>query len=527
MTRSPHSPHLLDGLRKIFPGMNTLSVRHQLLLNNFIMVFVPIFLLLIISTVTYCGLRATGNFRDRELELFWPEAGSSVPIQLDLSHLRSHIDWHRDDPKTRTHALKRHCESIEALGIKVAVIDDGSITYATEPDNAFDLVAESYRKAPDSENIFLWNQDGLIYRYGTPDDSSVAVAMGPVPFRIDTGYFPPNIENIIGDISLFAVLSMIAIILLTGIISARFLSRRIIHPLSDLQASAKRIQKGDYEASVPVHRQDEFGDTAMAFESMRRQLEEDRELRKKYEKNREELLAGIAHDLATPLTKIQGYTSGILDGIARTPEKQHDYLELVLRTSQQMQRLVDDLFTLSKLELRKIEFHWDVLPLYPFLQNFVAEQRDMLAEKSFQIELSPQNDGSGPVSVRMDAMQFRRVLDNILTNAVKYTEEGGGRLQIAMVQQGKNTVHLTFTDNGKGVGEAELPALFHAFYRTDKARTQVAKGSGLGLSICQGIIEAMHGKIWAESAAPHGLRVCIDLPCVLSDADDIAKSKEN
>lgn len=526
MIRRLRLSHLRDTIRRIRPGRNTLSIRHQLLVNNFIMVFVPIFLLLVISTVTYCGLRATGNFRDRELELFWPEAGSSVPIQLGLSHLRSHIDWHRADAKSRAHALKRHCESMEALGIRVAVIDDGTVTYATDPDHAFELVAESCRKAPGRENTFLWDSDGLLYRYGTPDGSSVAVAMGPVPFRIDTGYFPPNIENIIGDITLSAVLGMIAIILLTGILSARFLSRRIIHPLTDLQASAKRIQKGDYAASIHVHRQDEFGDTAMAFESMRRQLQEDRQLRETYEKNREELLAGIAHDLATPLTKIQGYTSGILDGIARTPEKQHDYLMLVLHASQQMQRLVHGLFTLSKLELGKIEFHWEILPLSPFLQRYVEEQRDMLAEQGFQIALSKQPARHAPALVRVDAMQLHRVLDNILTNAVKYTEEGRGRLQLSLTET-ETAVHLTLTDNGKGVKEAELPSLFQAFYRTDKARTQVAKGSGLGLAICQSIIEAMHGKIWAESAVPRGLRICIDLPRAVRNDTMKTNSKES
>jgi DNA-binding response OmpR family regulator len=101
-----------------------LSVRKRLLFNNFIMVLVPVLLLVISSTVIFMGLRATGNFRDREIELVWPEAGDSAAIQLGLSHLRAHVDWKWKDNSVG--AIHRHVATLERAGIQVAVLDDGA-----------------------------------------------------------------------------------------------------------------------------------------------------------------------------------------------------------------------------------------------------------------------------------------------------------------------------------------------------------------------------------------------------------------
>lgn len=158
-----------------------LSVRHRLILNNIIMVFVPVLLLIIIGSTVFYGLRATGNFREREIELLWPEAGNSVPVLMGLSHIFTNVDGGERE------SLGRHVASMEAAGIEVAVVRDGEVVYETVPQQARSLIAESYRLAPSTGNVLRWDEDGLVYRYVSQDGRSIGVALGgcALPYRLE------------------------------------------------------------------------------------------------------------------------------------------------------------------------------------------------------------------------------------------------------------------------------------------------------------------------------------------------------
>lgn len=339
--------------------LRNLSVRHRLILNNIIMVFVPVLLLIIIGSTVFYGLRATGNFREREIELLWPEAGNSVPVLMGLSHIFTNVDGGERE------SLGRHVASMEAAGIEVAVVRDGEVAYETVPQQARSLIAESYRLAPSTGNVLRWDEDGLVYRYVSQDGRSIGVALGGVPYRIGWSFFPPHMGLVWSLIAIGVFLLAAAVIVFIGFLLVRRMTRDIVAPLESLQQASRRIARGDYDTPVASHGTDELGETAAVFEEMRRQLQAGRKMRDAYEKNRQELFAGIAHDLATPLTKIQGYTGGILDGIAATPEKQKKYLELVYHTSQSMEQMVHELFLLSKLDLGKVDFQWENASLAP------------------------------------------------------------------------------------------------------------------------------------------------------------------
>lgn len=484
--------------------LRDLSVRHRLLLNNVIMVLIPVLLLVGIGSSIFHGLRATGNFREREIELLWPEAGDTIPVMLGLSHLFANVDGGEHEN------LARHMASMEDVGIEVAVIRDGVLDYETEPGTAQKLIAASYRAAPGDGNVMRWDDTGLVYRYISGDRKSIAVAMGPVPFLVGKGYFPPHM-NLAWQLLGWGVLLLAAgIIILVGSWLARRISHDIVQPLEELQRSARRIGQGDYDMPIESHGTDELGETAGVFEEMRRQLQSGRKLREQYEKNRQELFAGIAHDLATPLTKIQGYTGGILDGIANTPEKQRHYLELVYHTSQSMENMVHELFLLSKLELGKAAFQWENAALVPIVQQYVSLQAATLRDQDFLLSFVNEL-GEDPAIVRLDRIQFHRILDNLLSNAIKYKDDGAGILTIHL--QAKDGGYLLEAeDRGRGVAQEELGRIFESFYRTDKARAGVARGSGLGLAVTARIVEAMGGRIWARPALPQGLCICIWLP---------------
>ena len=287
------------------------------------------------------------------------------------------------------------------------------------------------------------------------------------------------------------------------------MTRDIVAPLEDLQQASRRIANGDYDTPVASHGTDELGETAAVFEEMRRQLQAGRKMRDAYEKNRQELFAGIAHDLATPLTKIQGYTGGILDGIAATPEKQKKYLELVYHTSQSMEQMVHELFLLSKLDLGKVDFQWENASLAPLLQQYVDLQKEALSAQGFSLRFENRLPGESPVV--LDRIQFQRVLDNVLSNALKYRDSDNGSLTVRLAAKDGGYL-IECEDRGRGVAQEDLGRIFESFYRTDKARADVAKGNGLGLAVTARIIEAMKGRIWARPAVPKGLCICIWLP---------------
>lgn len=483
--------------------LRDLSVRHRLTLNNAIMVFVPVLLLVIIGSTVFYGLRATGNFREREIELLWPEAGNSVPVLMGLSHIFTNVDGGERE------SLGRHVASMEAAGIEVAVARDGEVVYETVPQQARSLIAESYRLAPSTGNVLRWDEDGLVYRYVSQDGRSIGVALGGVPYRIGWSFFPPHMGLVWSLIAIGVFLLAAAVIVFIGFLLVRRMTRDIVAPLEDLQQASRRIARGDYDTPVASHGMDELGETAAVFEEMRRQLQAGRKMRDAYEKNRQELFAGIAHDLATPLTKIQGYTGGILDGIAATPEKQKKYLELVYHTSQSMEQMVHELFLLSKLDLGKVDFQWENASLAPLLQRYVDLQKEALSAQGFSLRFENQLPGESPVV--LDRIQFQRVLDNVLSNALKYRDSDNGSLTVRLAAKDGGYL-IECEDCGRGVAQEDLGRIFESFYRTDKARADVAKGSGLGLAVTARIIEAMKGRIWARPAVPKGLCICIWLP---------------
>lgn len=483
--------------------LRDLSVRHRLTLNNIIMVFVPVLLLVIIGSTVFYGLRATGNFREREIEILWPEAGDTVPVLMGLSHIFTNVDGGEQEK------LERHVQSMEAAGIEVAVIRDGEVAYETVPQQARSLIAESYRLAPGTGNVLRWDEDGLVYRYVSQDGRSIGVALGAVPYRIGWSFFPPHMGLVWSLIAIGVFLLAAAVIVFIGFLLVRRMTCDIVAPLEDLQQASRRIANGDYDTPVASHGTDELGETAAVFEEMRRQLQAGRKMRDAYEKNRQELFAGIAHDLATPLTKIQGYTGGILDGIAATPEKQKKYLELVYHTSQSMEQMVHELFLLSKLDLGKVDFQWENASLAPLLQQYVDLQKEALSAQGFSLRFENRLPGESPVV--LDRIQFQRVLDNVLSNALKYRDSDNGSLTVRLAAKDGGYL-IECEDRGRGVAQEDLGRIFESFYRTDKARADVAKGSGLGLAVTARIIEAMKGRIWARPAAPKGLCICIWLP---------------
>ena len=482
-----------------------ISVRKRVLFTNFMMVFIPVCLLALIGAAAFAGLRFSGAAQQRELAMLWPEKGPALSVQFAVSSLRVKAEK-KDGPKLKEMMEELHI--LEAQGIDTMVLKDGQLIYKTAAADSNRLQAAVRERCGASQSMLLWDDDGFAFCYTSPRSGTTILAAGNVPF-LAKGSIPEGNTRDIWEALLFVFLGLaILFIIVFGVYLSRLLSKQILEPLAALRSAASEIQKGNLDAPLAVQTQDELGDTCQAFDRMRQELKQAKETQERYEQNRKELIAGISHDLSTPLTSVKGYASGILDGIARTQEKQEHYIEMIYQKACTMEKLVDSLFLFSKLDLGRIPFHMERIELGAYFADFAAEQRELLAERGLDLQLQTP---AAPLPVPADRSQFQRVVENLLENSIKYKRGERVQVQISLTQQA-GKVKLSFADDGLGVAREELSRLFESFYRTDPARTNVAKGSGLGLAIVRQIIVGMQGEIWAEQTAGGGLTICILLP---------------
>ena len=218
---------------------------------------------------------------------------------------------------------------------------------------------------------------------------------------------------------------------------------------------------------------------------------------------RQELLAGISHDLRSPLTSIRAYVEGLLDGVAQTEESKQRYLRTIRTKAEDIDRLVSQLFLYSKLDLEGVPMEMRPIRLDEFVAGFVEEAA--LDSRTRGLEITAEQ--LAPVTVSADPEQLCRVLSNILENSIKYKAKETGRLRITLEESGR----LTLADDGPGVPEEALPKRFDVFYRSDPARKNPAGGSGLGLAIAAKAVQGMGGTIRARSGPHGGLAIEITL----------------
>lgn len=487
-------------------GIRDVTVRKKLMFSNFMMIFIPVLLILLIGMSVILGLRLTGNARQSEISLLWPERGPALSIQLAVSSLRVQVD--------RTKGLDMHevleaCRALEAHGIQVAILRGGKVLYVTQGGDATAVMDKLSKRYAGTGSVFLWDEGGFAFRYGSSGNDVTVAAVGNVPFLAQGEGVGPALKNIL-EIIAFAVIGFtVFIIVFTGAFLSRQLSKQLITPLEELRRAAGEIGRGNLDYVISTETRDELGIACREFDQMRVQLKAARETQEKYEENRKELIAGISHDLSTPLTSVKGYTSGLLDGIAKTTEKKRHYLNMIYQTACNMEKLVESLFLFSKLDLGRVEFCLEAVQLHDYFTDYVAENADRFLARGLRLIFQCHSLHS---QVLIDRMQFQRVVENILENSLKYKQGEIGNLTISLRNEGERQLSLEFADDGPGIMASDLSKIFDSFYRTDPARTNVSKGSGLGLAIVKQIITTIHGNIWAENGKSGGLSICILLP---------------
>ena len=263
----------------------------------------------------------------------------------------------------------------------------------------------------------------------------------------------------------------------------------------------------DVEASVAGGEQDNEACAVLVFHDIT-------ELRR-LENIRKDFVANVSHELRTPLTSIKGYVEALLDGGKDDPETSVRFLEIILKQSDRLNLILEDLLQLSKIESGQLQFKKEPLHIGSVIERTIAMIKP-LAEKK-QHRLRSQVAADLPL-ISGDEERLVQVLANLLDNAIKYTPEGGQitvaarRISPSRAEAPRTSIELTVTDTGIGIPEQDRPRVFERFYRVDKARSRELGGTGLGLAIVRHIVEGHGGQVWVEGNMPTGSRFVVRLP---------------
>ena len=286
------------------------------------------------------------------------------------------------------------------------------------------------------------------------------------------------------------------ILVFTALSIGLWIYRSIATPLVKLKKATQNIKEGNLDFVLEVEGDDEFSELCRDFEEMRKRLKESAEEKVLMDKENKELISNISHDLKTPITAVKGYVEGIMDGVADTPEKMDRYVKTIYNKTNEMDHLINELTFYSKIDTNRIPYTFSKLNVEDYFSDCAEELGLEMETKG--IELVYANYVEKDVQVIADGEQIRRVIHNIVSNAIKYMEKPKGIIQLRVKDVG-DFIQVEIEDNGKGIAAKDLPYIFDRFYRTDVSRNSSKGGSGIGLSIVKKIMEDHGGKVWATS----------------------------
>ncbi|MCA9996072.1 MAG: HAMP domain-containing histidine kinase [Anaerolineales bacterium] len=272
--------------------------------------------------------------------------------------------------------------------------------------------------------------------------------------------------------------------IVVGWVSSLALARQILHPLNQLASSSQRIANGRYDERIPIPDSDELAGVATHFNQMAQALAT-------IEEQRITLIGNVSHELRTPLTSMIGFLEGLMDGLFPSSEETYAPMHAEM---QRMQRLVDDLQTLSRVEAGAIEMQKRPFLLCLTVQQVLTQLQPQLVAGQLQAVVEGRE---APVFVHADPDRTAQVLLNLLSNAIRYTPPHG--TITVYLRCSDQLAQVAVQDTGAGIPDNALPLLFERFYRVDQSRARRSGGSGIGLTISRRLVWAMGGDMTAQS----------------------------
>ena len=412
-----------------------------------------------------------------------------------------------------------------------AVRDKEFVTYFNEENQAFGHTLESLTNSETSEEglKFLRNIDLLQQEYRSSFLSNVKPTLDNAPEKAPPGYEARRdalIDQINRSLQNFiyfherkigtgisdsrassaqaeaSIQQLIFVALLLGLAFAGIASYSILRPLRRLQAHIQKIGQGKFRTTLDVEAPSDLTELVQTVNWMARKLQE-------LDDMKSEFIAHVSHELRTPLASIQEGTQLLMDQIPGpiTPD-QHQTLQIMADSNRRLIHLISTLLDLSKMEAGMMEYRKVLTDLKVVAQTSVSKVSLLAESKQVTITIDTQE---GPVWVPVDGARIEQVLDNLLSNALKFSPQGGVVLLRMTPNHKKSLLYVSVSDSGPGIPQEDFPYLFERFYQGRRKGREELAGSGLGLALAKKIVEAHHGKIWVESEPGKGATISFTL----------------
>jgi len=473
------------------------TIQKRLYLSNILMIIVPVGITIVTAFLCLLILwavlgRTTGlGFSDSEDFL---QAQGTIALAV-----KEALNTNHDEQIKRLNSLSR---LLDDASMSITILEDGKLLYQ--------YGATSNKDARLMTAVDGMGEGGVL---STTDRSLFAdtLLMGGKSYQLYLFSTPRRYTyTTLKMVFALSLLILVAVIVLsvyvTNFFLTKFVFQKINQPLNILTDGVHQIRDGNLSFQIVYEGDDEFAAICADFNEMAVKLKHSVEQTRLHEESRKALVAELSHDLRSPLTSIQAYVSGLLDGIASTKETQHRYLLTIQKKAEEIQHLVSQMLLFTKMELDEYPLHPESMDLKQGLLQFFNDAQTEYAAQGLTITYELCD-----AQITADRAALNRVLTNIMDNSVKYKTKEQGVMHVVLSDTGDG-YQLSMTDDGPGVAHDSLAKLFDLFYRESVSRQNPQMGSGLGLSIAAKIVERMGGAIRAEPAYPQGLSLLIRLP---------------
>ncbi len=494
-----------------------ISLHSRFSLYSFATAIVPVFLSILITFVFILSL----------IHMIYPASSGRNPdiknsrdiitvyfCQFNIREIEASLE--KDETETLGFFGMRASKRLESYGFSVCVSIDGKTLYIS--DGCDEKYFSGKNETPDSYEsgyVFL-NDNTMQIRDVTQSQGgkSISVALKstgkPSEEKTSVALKLWQLSDA-GFLILFA--SFIAFATVFDVFLVRTLTKKIMRPIENLDSAAEKIKKGILNEPVIIDNStQELGELSQTFEEMRIKLKNSLDSKAEYERIRLNTYSGLNHDIRTAVTTIKGYTQGLIDGIAATPEKHEKYINAIANSTASLEKLIDALSEVTDLETNIVAFKFKERDMYSLMTDWFTESASALEERHVKVRTVYGCDKR--VFCNIDAFQIERVIDNILANCIKYKKPEKSTIEVDITTSidTDGMYKIEYRDNGIGISSGDAERVFDVFYRADEARSNVQSGSGMGLSIVRQIILRHGGTIKAGGEKGKGLTLTLTLP---------------
>lgn len=384
------------------------------------------------------------------------------------------------------------------------VVEDGQCTYSGNEISAEILSQLTRIDYGENENagIYLGGDYQMLVKTVPYERNGV---------KDGTAYIVMQIQKIVPQFKSLVMDVAIAIILILVLVSAMFnmwIYRQTVSPIKRLKLATYNIKNGNLDFDIEVKGHDEISELCRDFDDMRKRLKENAEETVRLDTENKILISNISHDLKTPITAIKGYVEGIMDGVVDSDEKMERYIRTIYNKACDMDKLINELTFYSKIDTDRIPYNFARINVTDYFDDCTEELGVELESEG--IELIYDNRIASDTRIIADVEQLKRVINNIVSNSVKYMDKPRKRISF-LLDEDDDYVRIDIEDNGRGIAGKDIGHIFDRFYRGDASRSTAQGGSGIGLSIVRKIIDDHGGMISVDSVRGEGTAMHISL----------------